>query len=133
MRLSTRFRYGLRLMIDLARNYNKGPVILRDVAIKERVSKKYLEQIVIKLLKANLIKSIRGAKGGYILNKPPDKINVLDIYKVLEEKSLVVACVKSRKLCSLASECAARKYYINLQRNIEKLLSKQNLKNFTKN
>jgi Rrf2 family protein len=120
-------------MIDLAKNYKKGPLILKQVAKKERVSKKYLEQIVIKLLKANLVKSIRGAKGGYVLNKPPDKINVLDIYNILEEKSLVVACVKNRAVCPLVYECTVRKYYVSLQQKIEKILARQNLKNLTRN
>lgn len=132
MKLSTRFRYGLRLMIDLAHNYKKGPIILNDVAKKERVSKKYLEQIVIKLLQANLVKSIRGAKGGYILNKPPDEISVLDIYNILEEKALLVACVKNRSVCRLARHCSVRKYYLSLQRSIEKLLSRKNLKNLVR-
>lgn len=129
MRLSTRFRYGLRLMLDLASNYNQGPINLNDVAKKERVSKKYLEQIVIRLLKANLVKSIRGAKGGYILNRPPTKVSFLEIYNILEEKPSLVACVKNRNNCSFIKDCAVRKYYQYLQVNIEKLLAKQNLKN----
>lgn len=119
-------------MIDLARNYKQGPLILKEVAKREKVSKKYLEQIVIKLIKANLIKSIRGPKGGYGLNKQPEKIRVLDIYKVLEEKSSLLECLNNPSICSLVKTCMARKFYLKLQRDIDSLLSQQNLKNLAK-
>lgn len=132
MRLSTRFRYGLRLMIDLAQSYKQGPLILKEIAKKERVSKKYLEQIVLKLMSAKLIKSIRGPKGGYVLNKQPEKIKVLDIYKVLEEKSALLDCLDNPSNCSLVNTCRARVFYLKLQRNINNFLSKQDLRNLAK-
>jgi len=132
MKLSTRFRYGFRLMLDLARNYKKGPLILKDVAKKELVSKKYLEQIVIKLIKANLVKSIRGPKGGYVLNKPPGKISTFDIYKTLEEKLLLVACLNNPAICPLVKSCEARVVYKKIQKDIDNSLSKYTLKRVVK-
>ena len=73
MKLSTRSRYGTRLMLDMAQHYNEGPIHLGDIAKRQDVSVKYLEQIIIPLKKAHYIESVRGAKGGHILTKPPKR------------------------------------------------------------
>lgn len=101
--------------------------MLKTIAQKEKVSKKYLEQIAIKLIKANLVASVRGRKGGYVLTKPPSRIRVLDIYNILEEKHLLVACLKNPGICSLADKCRFRQLYAELQRNINIFLNRQNL------
>ena len=119
-------------MLDLALNYNKGPVILKDVAKTEKVSKKYLEQIVIKLMSANLVKSIRGPKGGYVLTKPPEKIKLIDIYNVLEKTLILVPCLKNPNVCSLSKTCAARVFWQKLQRQTEQFLYGHNLKSLVK-
>ena len=84
MKLSTKGRYGLRAMIDLARYSEKEPVSIGSVAARQEISERYLEQLVALLKKAGLVKSIRGASGGYVLAKKPSEISVGDILRALE-------------------------------------------------
>ena len=90
MKLSTKGRYGLRAMIDLARYSEKEPVSIGSVAARQEISERYLEQLVALLKKAGLVKSIRGASGGYVLAKAPEEISVGDILRALECGLLVV-------------------------------------------
>ena len=85
MKLSTRSRYGTRLMLDLAEHYLKGPIHLKAIALQQGISVKYLEQIIIPLKKAKYIQSVRGPKGGHILAKPPSEISIGEIVALLEE------------------------------------------------
>ena len=84
MKLSTRSRYGTRMVLDLAKRFNEGPVRIRDISEREGISVKYLEQLVIPLKQANFIKSIRGPKGGHMLARSPEEITVGDVVKALE-------------------------------------------------
>jgi Rrf2 family iron-sulfur cluster assembly transcriptional regulator len=108
MKLSTRSRYGTRLMLDMARHYNGGPVQLGDIAKRQDVSVKYLEQIIIPLKKAHYIDSVRGPKGGHILTKPPEEITVGEIVAVLEEGTSLVDCVDDPAVCDRARICPTR-------------------------
>ncbi len=83
MQLSTRSRYGTRLMLDMAQHYNDGPIHLSDIAKRQDLSVKYLEQIIIPLKKAGYIESLRGPQGGHILAKPPEEITVKEIVGLL--------------------------------------------------
>lgn len=132
MRLSTRFRYGTRFMINLAMAYDGGPVRMSDIVKRERVSKKYLEQIAYQLMSANLVKSVRGAKGGYILKRSPVKIKLIDIYNAIEGPLVLVKCLVSPKACSLVKTCAAREMWSNIQKNIEMNLTNNTLINLVK-
>jgi Rrf2 family transcriptional regulator, cysteine metabolism repressor len=84
MKLSTRARYGTRLMLELGLYYGKGPVFLKDIARYEDISEKYLSQIVIPLRTAGLVDSFRGSKGGYVLARPPFGITLKDIVEAVE-------------------------------------------------
>ena len=98
MKLSTRSRYGTRLMLDMAQHYNEGPIQLGDIAKRQDVSVKYLEQIIISLKKARYIESVRGPKGGHILTRPPSAElkphqtdqDTLPPYEVLDD---ILACL----------------------------------------
>ena len=79
MNISTRTRYGTRLMLELGLNYGKEPLLLREIAASQEISEKYLSQIIIPLKAAGLVNSFRGARGGYILAKPPKQITLNDI------------------------------------------------------
>ena len=92
MKLSTKGRYGLRAMIDLARYSEKEPVSIGSVAARQGISERYLEQLVALLKKAGLVKSIRGASGGYVLEKKPSEISVGDILRALEGSLEPVKC-----------------------------------------
>jgi Rrf2 family iron-sulfur cluster assembly transcriptional regulator len=108
MKLSTRSRYGLRLMLDMAQLCQEGLVQLGDVAQRQDVSVKYLEQIIIPLKKANYIDSVRGPKGGHILTKAPEEITVGEIVALLEEGTSLVECTNNAGSCERADFCPTR-------------------------
>lgn len=132
MKVSSRFRYGLRLLVDLAASYGKGLVLLKDIAECEKISKKYLEQIVITLRTAGLISATRGSKGGYFLTKHPGKIKIIDIYKILEGSFAPVDCLDNPKICTLIKTCPTRKLRANLAISIEKTFAHQTLADLLK-
>jgi Rrf2 family protein len=108
MKLSTRSRYGTRLMLDLAQHYNEGPLQLGDIAKRQGVSVKYLEQIIIPLKKARYIESLRGRKGGHILTRPPEEITVGEIVALLEDSAGLVDCAADAAVCERAGTCPTR-------------------------
>jgi len=108
MKLSTRSRYGTRMVLDLAKRFNEGPVRIRDIAEREGISVKYLEQLVIPLKQANFIKSIRGPKGGHMLARSPEEITVGDVVKALEGGVNFTACVENPDKCERSPECLTR-------------------------
>jgi Rrf2 family iron-sulfur cluster assembly transcriptional regulator len=108
MKLSTRSRYGTRLMLDMAQHYNQGPIQLGDIARRQDVSVKYLEQIIIPLKRAHYIESLRGPKGGHILTKPPEEITVGEIVALLEEGTSLVECTDNAGICERSDICPTR-------------------------
>jgi len=109
IRVSTKGRYGTRLMLNLARHHNSGSkaVILRNVAEEEQISIRYLEQIIISLKIYKLVKSIRGAGGGYTLARKPSEITICQILEALEGSCALVDCVEDKDFCSRLPTCAA--------------------------
>lgn len=110
MKLSTKGRYGLRAMIDLARYCEMEPVSINSIAARQDISERYLEQLVALLKKAGLVKSIRGASGGYILAKGADEISVGDILRALEGDLEPVKCAAfySDEGCTAADGCVTK-------------------------
>ena len=108
MKLSTRCRYGTRLMLDMAQHYNQGPIQLGDIAKRQDLSLKYLEQIIIPLKKAHYIESVRGPKGGHILAKDPGEITVGEIVTLLEDGASMVECIEDTTVCGRADICPTR-------------------------
>ena len=105
MKISTKGRYGLRIMTDLAVNGKDSPVALKEIAERENLSEKYLEQIINLLSKEGLVKSVRGAKGGYHLTKSPEEITVEDILKATEGSLAPVACAEDNGKCENYCDC----------------------------
>jgi len=108
MKLSTRSRYGTRLMLDMAQHYAHGPLNLAGIARRQGISVKYLEQLIIPLKKAQLVKGIRGPKGGHILAKPPEAINVGEIVALMEAGMSLAACSEHPELCQRSETCVTR-------------------------
>ncbi|MDE6357109.1 MAG: Rrf2 family transcriptional regulator [Eubacteriales bacterium] len=116
MKISTRGRYGIKAMVDLAINSKDNKCVsLKSIAQRQGIPENYLEQLVAILKKADVIKSIRGVQGGYILNRPPEDISVGDLLKILEGSLALVDCVenkppKNKKKCGTANceECVVR-------------------------
>ena len=107
IRLSTKGRYGTRMMLNLAHNYHKGnnAVILKNVSCDEEISIRYLEQIIIPLKINKLVKSIRGAGGGYILARHPSQIKLSEILNSLEGSMCLVECVEDDEFCKNIATC----------------------------
>jgi nitrogen fixation NifU-like protein len=108
MRLSTRSRYGARLLLDLAQHQDAGPVHLTEVAQRQELPLKYLEQIIIPLRKAGIIQSVRGPKGGHLLARPPEDIRLAEVVSLLEEGDCLADCVAQVDACRRAPGCVTR-------------------------
>jgi len=108
MKLSTRSRYGTRLMLALAEHYQAGPLHLTTVARQEGISVKYLEQIIIPLKKASYVQSVRGPKGGHVLAKPPAEITIGEIVALLEDGASLAECSDNPLVCERAPVCPTR-------------------------
>lgn len=106
MKISTKGRYALRLMLDLAINNTGEPVSLKDIAKRQEISDKYLEQIISVLNKARYVKSVRGAQGGYVLTQKPEEYTVGMILRLTEGSLAPVACVEEENCCERMQDCA---------------------------
>ena len=121
MKVSTRGRYGLRAMVDLAKNQCEGAIPLRAIAERQNISIQYLEQIFVDLRRAGLVRSVRGAHGGYKLNKAPGKIYVGDIIKVLEGPVAPSECLLNDE-CREQPDCITREIWKRVKDSIEEVL-----------
>lgn len=108
MKLSAKSRYGTRLMLDMAQHYKQGPIHLAQVATRQGISVKYLEQIIIPLKKADYIRSVRGPKGGHALALAPEEITVGEIVALLEEGTSLAECAHNDKVCERSQTCLTR-------------------------
>jgi len=122
MKLSTRTRYATRAILELADNFGKGPLQTRIIAKNQDISVKYLEQLMAALKSAGLIRSQRGAKGGYILASPPDKIKLSEVFDVFEGPVVTVECVENENYCARAADCIARQVWCEVQRAVKNVL-----------
>jgi Rrf2 family protein len=122
MKLSTRARYGVRLMLALAVNYGNGPAYLKDIARGEDISEKYLSLIIIPLRTAGLVHSTRGAYGGYNLAREPSQITLKEVVDVLEGEPCLVDCVRDPSLCPRVSTCVSREIWSLLGGKISEVL-----------
>lgn len=108
MKLSTRSRYGTRILVELAMNQDKGPVQISEISNRQKISVKYCEQLIRPLKKAKLVNSVRGPKGGHALNKSPAQITLGEIVRLFEGQTDLVHCISSPEDCSRASQCQVR-------------------------
>ena len=122
MKLSTRTRYGVRAVIELAGNQDKGSMQIKTIAHRQDISVKYLEQLMAILKSAGFVRSIRGAKGGYILAKPANQIKLSDVFNALEGPLTTVECVDNESYCVKAADCVARQVWAEVQQAIMKVL-----------
>ncbi len=123
MKLSTRGRYGVRLMIDLALHYGNGPIYLKDIAGRQGISEKYLWQLINPLKAAGLVSSTRGAHGGYALAKEPKGISLKEILQVLEGSLCLVDCVDNPASCERAASCISRDIWGEASRGMQRTLA----------
>ena len=109
MKLSTRSRYGTRILLELARSGGKDPVQVSEISSRQDIPVKYLEQLIRTLKQAKLVTSVRGPKGGHKLARAPEKISLGYIVRLFEGQTDLVECVSSPEKCSISDECNVRK------------------------
>lgn len=123
MILSTKGRYGLKIMYELALNYGKGPMSLKEIALRQQLSETYLEQLIVPLKKTGLVTSIRGAQGGYELVGKPDVITVGQIIRTLEGPLAPSECViDDEPECTRAEYCVTRLIWEKIMEGINNVV-----------
>ncbi|OQB25336.1 MAG: HTH-type transcriptional regulator CymR [Firmicutes bacterium ADurb.Bin182] len=129
MKLSTRGRYGLKAMVDLSVEYGRGRLAVSALAEKQGISDAYLEQLIGVLKRAGLVRSSRGAQGGYTLSRPPEQISVEEVLRALEGTTDLIDCVGVDSVdCESACSCSARPLWLKLQSRINEVLKTTTLK-----
>ena len=127
IRLSTRGRYGTRIMMELAQHYGKGPLLLKDIAKSQEISVGYMEQIMPSLKTKGLVGANRGAHGGYFLSMDPSEIKIKDIIIALEGNIALLECLDNPKICQKASRCSSRDLWGELNKEISGFLDSRSL------
>lgn len=123
MKISTKGRYALRLMLDLAYNHTGSFIPIKNISQRQDISDKYLEQIITQLSRAGLVKSARGAQGGYMLAKEPQEYTVGEILRLLEGNLAPVACVDDTKeACNRADECVTMEVWREIKDAVNKVV-----------
>ncbi len=127
MKLSTRGRYGLRALLDLALHQGEGLVLLKDIARRQEVSLPYLEHLIAPLIAAGLVKSTRGARGGVLLLRSPSDIKLSEIIQLLEGSIAPVDCVNDPKVCHRSGSCVTRDIWIEMKVAMSQVLDSTTL------
>ena len=135
MKLNTRGRYAVMALADLANFDKENPVSLRDISLRQNISLVYLEQIFSKLKKNNIVKSIRGANGGYVLTRDPEQIKLSNIFSAVDEKVKTLQCKReSKKGCNgKLTKCITHNLWDDLEMHINDFFDKKNLGDLLKN
>lgn len=127
MKLSTRGRYGLRALLDLALHQDEGLVLLKDIARRQEFSLPYLEHLIAPLIAAGLVKSTRGARGGVLLLKPPAEIKLSEVVQLLEGSIAPVDCVNNPALCHRSTFCVTRDIWVEMKEAMSHVLDSTTL------
>ena len=134
MKLTTRGRYAVMALADIAAFDKGNPVPLRDISLRQNISLVYLEQIFSKLKKSNIVKSIRGANGGYVLTEEPEKVKLLKVFLAVDESIKTVQCKKeSKKGCTgKTTKCITHNLWDELEMHIQHFFNEKNLEDLIK-
>ena len=132
MRLSTKSRYGLRALFDIAYHAGTLPAQIKDISRRQNISPRYLEQIFQELKRGGLLKSRRGPQGGYFLTRKPQEITVHQVITAAEGEMALVDCIKSgkgcKKVCEFDNECVTQKVWMQASKTLNDYLSSVTLK-----
>ncbi|MEI7542946.1 MAG: Rrf2 family transcriptional regulator [bacterium] len=134
MNVSTKGRYALRALTHLAISYDKknnAPVSIKNISLKEEISNRYLENIFVSMRKANLVKSLKGEKGGFMLAVSPEKITVFDILQAVEKGTAPTKCAADFDFCGNAPKCGIRKVWVKLDKLVSTYLKNTTLSEVT--
>ena len=127
MKISTKGRYALRLMVDLALSGQGQPISLKDVAQRQQLSDKYLEQIVTPLSRAGLVRSVRGAGGGYLLTRRPEEYTVGEVLRPLEGDLAPVECATDAQFCERSGQCVTVELLQQIHRAVSEVVDRTTL------
>ena len=135
MKINSKSRYAVMALADIANFNRQNPVSLRDISLRQNISLVYLEQIFSKLKKNNIVKSIRGTNGGYILTKDPEQIKLSNIFSAVDEKIKTLQCKReSKKGCNgKLTKCITHNLWDDLEMHINDFFDKKNLGDLLKN
>ena len=135
MKLSSKGRYAVMALADMAKFDESSPISLRDISLRQNISLVYLEQLFLKLKKDKIVNSVRGNRGGYILNKKPSEIKISDIFFAVEEKVKTIGCEKESKLgCNgRSSKCITHNLWDELEDYINAFFRNKSLEDLLKN
>lgn len=130
MKISTKGRYGLRILLDIAL-YRVGdkPRMIREIASNQEISEKYISRLIIELRKAGLVKSVRGVNGGYTLTRKPEDINILDVLEIMEGPVAIVDCTNSSgEACRRKPQCPTQRMWAEINQKIRSAFAAYTLK-----
>ncbi|MFC1779641.1 Rrf2 family transcriptional regulator [Thermodesulfobacteriota bacterium] len=131
MRMSTKAQYAVRAMVNLNLHSEGKPVSLRDISLRESISLTYLEQLFVKLRRGQIVKSVRGPGGGYLLARPAKNIQVDEIIDSVEESLVPVSCMDQQKGCACDEQCVTHNVWHGLAEKIRQFLSSITLDDLT--
>jgi len=123
MKLSTKGRYGLRILLDLAIHGGTQPRMMREIASSQRISEKYISRLMIDLRHAELVQSVRGAKGGYVLGRVPQAVTLLEVVEAMEGRLNIVDCVTLPDACDKTDTCVVRHTWTTVNNRIRDVLA----------
>ena len=132
MNISTKGRYAVRAMLDLALQPTGEPTLIKDISKRQGISDLYLEQLFNRLKTAGLLRSIRGPKGGFMLNKPAVEIKLIDILEAMEGPIAPVDCVDNATLCTRADSCVTRDVWAEMKKVMVEMLESTTLEDLVK-
>lgn len=127
MKLSTRVRYGIRAVLELAEHYGKRPLQTKLIAKNQDISVKYLEQLMATLKSAGIVRGLRGSRGGYVLARAPNQIMLSDVFVAFEGTVATVECVENQDYCDRFADCMARQLWLEVQQAIMNVLGSKTL------
>ena len=132
MKLSARGRHSMEAMFDLAIHFGEGPILIRDIAKRRRISKQYLAQLFIPLRIAGLVRSVRGANGGFVLAHPPSEVRLSDVLKATEGSTAPAECVDDPRVCWKGDYCVTRDVWADIKRATDQILESITLEELVK-
>lgn len=127
MNLSTKGRYGVRMMVELALAYGQGTIMLKDIASRQEISEKYLWHLISSLKKGGYVRSMRGPKGGYALTKNPKDVSLKDILAILEGPLALVDCADETRTCARSSGCEVKEIWAEITEKMSSILEEYTL------
>lgn len=122
IKVSTKCRYGIRAIVEIGRNYGVRPTTRREIALNQQLDNSYLENILLDLKNHGIVRSLRGVKGGFVLNKNPEAITLLEIVESLQGDVAPTECVMMPAVCERVSFCVTRPVWIKLQQAQKEVL-----------